>query len=167
MRCGICGKDTMGGNDTSNQVPIYDADALSRHKKAKHPAEYQTALEARRIKTEATKQAQVAEAQRVHDARLAASKPVVSRYRGEEEAETYPSSRLVRYQLYGNNNVRFPDPEAYHQYLNVMATIAGLEAVARAHLTTAWEMGTPVPLEHLDELDRAAHLGGEYKEEAS
>ena len=37
-----------------------------------------------------------------------------------------------------------------------MVEIAGLEAHARVILTRAWEMGTPVTLEHLDELDRAA-----------
>ena len=161
MRCGICNKDTMRDYRTSQQVPIRDGDALGRHKRAEHPAEYRAAIEARRTKAHATRQAQAAEARQVSDARLAASRPVVARDRGEGEPMTCPSSKLARYQLtHGNNlpstDVRFPDPAAYRLYEEIMAEIAGLEGDARGYLTAAWEMGTPVTLEHLDELDRAA-----------
>ena len=163
MKCGICGKDTMRGYGGSGQLPIYDASDLSRHKKADHPTEYQEAIESRRAKTWTTQRAKVAEAQRVSDARLAASRPVVVRNRGEGEPMTCPSSKLARWQLISSWNnqpqktdVRFPDAEAYHEYLSVMARIAGLEIEAKTHLTAAWERGTPVTLEHLDELDRAA-----------
>ena len=142
-------------------LPIRDADALARHKKAEHRAEYDAAITARRAKTWTTQRAKVAEAQRVSDARLAASRPVVARDRGEGEPMTCPSSKLARYQLtHGNNlpstDVRFPDPAAYRLYEEIMAEIAGLEGDARGYLTAAWEMGTPVTLAHLDELDRAA-----------
>ena len=158
MRCGICGKDTMLHPGSGDQLPIYDADALARHKKAEHRAEYYEAIEARRAKAHATRQAKFVEAQRVRDARLAASRPVVMQYAGETEFITGPSSQLARYQVNSSGRVRFPDAEAYNQYLSVMAAIAGLEAEARVHLTGAWEMGTPVTLEHLDELDRAAEV---------
>ena len=159
MRCGICGKDTMLHPGSGDQLPIYDADALARHKKAEHRAEYYEAIEARRAKAWTTKLLKAAEAQRVRDARLAASRPVVMQYAGETELITGPSSQLARYQVNSSGRVRFPDAEAYHQYESVMATIAKLEGLARTYLTEAWQMGTPVTLEHLDELDRAAIEG--------
>ena len=164
MRCGICGKDTMlGYHLATGRVarPIYGVSDLNHHKAMEHPTEYSAAIAARRTKAQATRQAQAAEAQRVSDARLAASRPVVIRQRGEGETTTRPSSEIRRWELSvyqgrPNTDVRFPDAGAYAQYLGVMVTIAGLEAKARMHLTRAWEMGTPVTLEHLDELDRAA-----------
>ena len=160
MRCGICGQTTKQGYQ-GEQVPIYNAYSLNRHKKAEHPTEYLAARVARRAKAQATKQAKAAEAHRVGDARLAASRPVVYRYHGEGEPETYPSSKVARWHLMGWNgepltDVRFPDAEAYLQYECVMELIAKLEAKARVPLTAAWEMGTPVTLQHLYELDRAA-----------
>ena len=160
MRCGICGKDTMLGYRGIRSQIYHPAD-LDYHKRVEHPEEYQAARAARRTKAQATKATKAVEAQRVSDARLAASRPVVVRYHGEGEPITHPSSKVARYQVSGKDNhpvtdVRFPDAEAYAQYLGVMVTIAGLEAKARMHLTRAWEMGTPVTLEHLDELDRAA-----------
>ena len=161
MRCGICGKTTMRGNITGEQVPISGVYFLNRHKRTEHQAEYWAAIEARRAKAETTKQAKAAEAQRVSDARLQASKPVVVRYLGVEELMTFPSSKVARYQVGASLNgpktgVRFPDAEAYRLYECIMVAIAGLEAEARVHLTAAWVMGTPVTLEHLDELDRVA-----------
>mgnify|MGYP001577282354 CR=1 FL=1 len=158
MRCGICGKDTMRHPRSGDQIPMHDHDALSRHKILEHPIEYRAAREARQAKADATRRAKVAEAQRVSDVRLAASRPVVMQYAGETELITGPSSQLARYQVNSSGRVRFPDAEAYRQYQRVMATITGLEAEARAYLTEAWEMGTPVTLEHLDELDRAAEV---------
>ena len=160
MRCGICGKTTMRGYQ-GEQVPISGVYFLNRHKRTEHQAEYWAVIEARRAKAETTKQAKAAEAQRVSDARLAASRPVVYRYHGEGEPETYPSSKVARWHLMGWNgepltDVRFPDAEAYLQYECVMELIAKLEAKARVPLTAAWEMGTPVTLQHLYELDRAA-----------
>ena len=160
MRCGICGKTTMRGHH-GEQVPISSPYFLALHKKAEHPTEYRAAIAARRMNAETTRQAKADEAQRVSDARLAASRPVVYRYHGEGEPETYPSSKVNRWHLMDWNNepetgVRFPDAEAYREYLSVMATIAKLEGLAMTHLTAAWECGTPVTMEHLDELDRAA-----------
>ena len=165
MRCGICNKDTFQGY-RGELVTIYTIDVLNRHKKRDHPTEYRAAIEARRTKMETTKRAKVAEAQRVSDARLAASRPVVVRSRGEEDPETYPSSRLTRYQVRDWNyrsqtDVRFPNPAAYLLYEDTMAEIRGLEGDARGYLLAAWEMGTPVTLEHLDELDLAAKAGQE------
>ena len=161
MRCGICGKDTMRDPRTGDQRPIYDADALNRHKILEHPIEYRAAREARQAKADATRQAKFVEAQRVYDARLAASRPVVIRARGEGKPTTCPSSQVIRYQVssWGGlppTDVRFPDAETYAQYESVMATIVELEAEARVHLTAAWEKGMPVTLADLDELDRAA-----------
>ena len=156
MKCGICGKDTMRGwND--QEVPIYDSGALAQHKRAEHKTEYYAAIEARRTKAETT----AAEAKRVSDARLAASRPVVVRYREWEPPVTYPSSNVHRHEVSDAGSqrltyVRFPDPDRYGDYRSVMAEIVELEAEARGLLTAAWEMGTPVTLEHLDELDRAA-----------
>ena len=158
MRCGICGKDTMRHPRSGDQIPMHDHDALNRHKILEHPIEYRAAREARQAKADATRRAKVAEAQRVSDARLAASRPVVMQYAGETELITGPSSQLARYQVNSSGRVRFPDAEAYHQYESVMATIAKLEGLARTYLTEAWQMGTPVTLEHLDELDRAAEV---------
>ena len=160
MKCGICGKDTRLGYH-GEQVPIYDAHALAQHKKYEHTAEYRAAKAARLAKAQTANQDRAAEAQRVSDARLAASRPVVARLFGSGTPIAYASSKLSRWDVRGGDEhqmiyVRFPDAEAYEQYLSVMATIAGLEAEARVHLTAAWEMGTPVTLEHLDELDRAA-----------
>ena len=160
MRCGICNKDTFQGY-RGELVTIYTIDVLNRHKKRDHPTEYRAAIEARRTKMETTKRAKVAEAQRVSDARLAASRPVVVRDRGEGEPITCPSSALYRWQLNRHVNepgyeVRFPEADAYHRYLGLIAESAGLKAEANMQLAVAWEMGTPVTLEHLDELDRAA-----------
>ena len=161
MRCGICGKTTMRGNSTSGQVSIYNTYALNRHKKAEHPTEYLAAKVARRTKAETTRQAKAAEAHRVGDARLAASRPVVYRYHGEGEPETYPSSKVARWHLMGWDgepltDVRFPDAEAYKEYEHIMAEIARLEVGAKLLLTLAWERGIPITLEHLDELDLTA-----------
>ena len=160
MRCGICGKDTMLGYQGIPR-PIMDAADLNSHKRVEHPEEYQAAREARRAKAQASKDAKAAEAQRVSAARLAASRPVVVRYLSKAEPITLPSSRLARWQLNyktsdGGAEVRFPEAAAYQRYESVMAEIASLAAEVRVHLTAAWEMGTPVTLEHLDELDRAA-----------
>ena len=160
MKCGICGKGTMRGwND--QEVPIYSRDALRQHKRAEHKTEYYAAIDARRTKA----QAKATEAQRVSDARLAASRPVVVQSAGDTGPITYPSSRLRRFDVCGWNGsaqtvVRFPDPEAYRLYEEIMAEISKLEGHARVYLTTAWEMGWPVTLDALDELDRAALLGG-------
>ena len=165
MRCGICGKDTMRHPRSGAQIPMHDQDALNRHKILEHPIEYRAAREARQAKAQATKQTKDAEAQRVSDARLAASRPVVVRSAGDTGPITYPSSRLRRFDVYGWNgsaqtNVRFPEAEAYRLYEEIMAEISKLEGDARVYLTTAWEMGWPVTLDALDELDRAALLGG-------
>ena len=77
MKCGICGKTTMRGNITGEQVPISGVYFLNRHKRTEHQAEYWAVIEARRAKAQATKQAKAAEAHRVSDARLQASKPIV------------------------------------------------------------------------------------------
>ena len=156
MKCGICGKTTMRGY-YGEGYPIYDRGDLAQHKKYEHKAEYRAAIEARRTKAEIAK----AEAQRVSDARLAASRPVVYRSFGQGEPETYPSSKVTWQQVKGwdgqiRTDVRFPDAQAYEEYKCVMVEIAGLEAHASVILTRAWELGTPVTLEHLDELDRAA-----------
>ena len=162
MRCGICGKDTMRHPRSGDQVRMHDHDALNRHKILEHPIEYRAAREARQAKADAIRQAKAAETRRVSDARLAASKPVVIRYHGEGEPETYPSSQVIRYQVSSWNNqpqktdVRFPDADAYRLYEEIMAEIGKLEIEAREELTAAWDMGTPVTLEHLDELDHAA-----------
>ena len=162
MRCGICGKDTMRHPRSGDQVPMYDQDALNRHKILEHPIEYWAAREARQAKADATRRAKVAEAQRVSDARLAASRPVVIRYPDGGETLTRPSSILARFQVHDldigqpQTVVRFPDPDRYGDYRSVMAEIVELEAEARGLLTAAWEMGTPVTLADLDELDRAA-----------
>ena len=160
MKCGICGKDTWLGFRGETRK-IYDARDLARHKKANHPKEWVAARDARRTKAETTKQAKVTEEQRVRDARLAASKPVVVRYRDWETPVSYPSSNVARHQVSSltdqpHGYVRFPDAEAYKGYLSAMAELAGWEAEARAYLIVAWTKGTPVTLEHLDELDRAA-----------
>ena len=160
MKCGICNKTTMLGYH-DEQVPISSPYLLARHKRYEHRAEHQAAIDARRTKAQTTKQAKATAAQRVSDARLAASRPVVARLFGSGTPIAYASSKLSRWDVRGGDEhqmiyVRFPDAEAYEQYLSVMATIAGLESEARVHLTAAWEMGTPVTLEHLDELDRAA-----------
>ena len=161
MRCGICGKDTMLGNSTTGQALIRNAADLNWHKATEHRAEYLAAIAARRTKAQTARQAKGIEAQRVSDARLAASRPVVVRYHGEGEAITYPSSKVARYQVSGRDNhpvtdVRFPDAEAYQQYERIIAEVTRLEAGARELLTLAWEMGRPVTLEHLDELARAS-----------
>ena len=161
MKCGICNKDMFQGY-RGEMVTIYTADVLNRHKKRDHPTEYRAAIEARRTKMETTKRAKVAEAQRVTDARLAASRPVVIRSRGEGEPVTYPSSNILRHQvdpIFDTSRPRFPDADAYQGYKSLMAQIAGLTAEADVYLTAAWERGTPVTLEHLDELDRAAKAG--------
>ena len=156
MRCGICGKD---GKDGTRSYP-YD---LNAHKRNVHPAEYWAAIESRRTKMQATKATKAVEAQRVSAARLAASRPVVIRYSSKEAPITCPSSQVRRFELNRSRwhgelmtDVRFPEAEAYQRYMNVMGVFAALEAKAREHLTDAWERGTPVTLEHLDELDRAA-----------
>ena len=159
MRCGICGKDTMRHPRSGDQIPMHDHDALNRHKILEHPIEYRAAREARQAKADATKQAKAAEARQVSDARLAASRPVVVRYRGEQEVTTLPSSKILRHQvdpIFDTSRPRFPDADAYQGYKSLMAQIAGLTAEADIYLIIAWEMGTPVTLEHLDELDRAA-----------
>ena len=163
MRCGICGKDTMRDPRTGDQRPIYDADALNRHKILEHPIEYRAAREARQAKAWTTKLLKAVEARRVSDARLAASRPVVALHPNEKELKTYPSSKVARHQVRSWDGgqltaVRFPEPEVYRLYLSIMGDIAQLEAEAQVRLTTAWEMGTPVTLEHLDELDRAAEV---------
>ena len=143
----------------NQQVPIRDGDALGRHKRAEHPTEYQAAIEARRAKAHATRQANAVEARQVSDARLAASRPVVVRYRGEQEVTTLPSSKILRHQvdpIFDTSRPRFPDADAYQGYKSLMAQIAGLTAEADIYLIIAWEMGTPVTLADLDELDRAA-----------
>lgn len=160
MKCGICGKDTFLGFH-GEQIKIYNVDTLNRHKKADHPKEFLAARVTRRAKAETTRQAQEAEAQRVSAARLAASRPVVIRSLGQGEPIICPSSKLARWQLnwHGGDpgaEVRFPDAQAYREYERIMVQIAGLNATATAVLIAAWERGTPVTLEHLDELDRAA-----------
>ena len=158
MRCGICGKD--GTDRTMLKLRSFPYD-LNEHTRNAHPAEYQAAIAARRTKAQTARQTKAVEAQRVSDARLAASRPVVIRFRGEGESRTCPSSKVARHEVRDWNDkpmthVRFPDAEAYQQYERIMVTIAGLEAGARELLTLAWEMGRPVTLAHLDELDRAA-----------
>ena len=79
MRCGICGKTTMRGYQ-GEQVPISSIYFLNQHKRVEHRAEYWDARVARRAKAlarETTKRTKAAEAQRVSDARLQASRPVV------------------------------------------------------------------------------------------
>ena len=157
MNCAICGKTTMLGYH-GEQVPIRDAHALAQHKRLEHPAAYQVTIAARRTKAWTTKLAKVAEIQRVYDARLAASRPVVYSYNGV--TTTCPSSDVMRWHIFSGGatqtDVRFPDAAAFRLYEEIKEEIAKLEADARGHLTCAWEMGTPVTLEHLDELDRAA-----------
>ena len=157
MKCGICGKDTFLGF-RGEQIQIRDHRVLNQHKRAEHRAEYVAAVDSRRAKMETTRQAKAAEAQRVGDARLAASRPVVERAWRVNVPVTYPSSNVRRYQVSGDHatTVRFPDAAAYRQYERIMEGIAALEVEARIHLTAAWERGTPVTLEHLDALDRAA-----------
>ena len=166
MKCGLCGKSTMLGF-RGEPIKIYGADMLNHHKRREHPTEFQAARVARQAKTETTKQAKAAEAQRVSDARLAASRPVVVRQQGVADPVAYPSSAIHRWQLstYDNNqpntDVRFPAAEPYQLYQGTMGVIAVLEAEAKVHLTDAWERGTPVTLEDLEELDRAVPLAGE------
>ena len=115
MKCGICSKTTMRGYNTSVRVPISSVYYLNQHKAADHPAEYQAAREAHRTKAEIAK----AETQRISDARLAASRPVVARHPWSDENEpvTYPSSKVSRFDVTDwagepRSIVRFPDAQA-------------------------------------------------------
>ena len=138
MNCAICGKTTMLGYH-GEQVPIRDAHALAQHKRLEHPAAYQVTIAARRTKARATKLAEDAELQRVHDARLAASRPVVYSYNGV--TTTCPSSDVMRWHIFSGGkaqtDVRFPDAAAYREYERIMAEVTRLEAGARELLTVA------------------------------
>ena len=121
-------------------------------------------LEARREKRHATRAAQDAETKQRGLARLAASQPVVVREYGQNSdgavvrgiglVSTYPSSMVRRIDLW-DLRPRFPDPAAYAQYQEIQAQITELEKKAQEFLVTAWETGPLVPLEHLEERDRA------------
>lgn len=156
MKCGLCGKDTMLGYH-GEQRKIYDTSDLARHKSAEHKDEVLAAQAARSRKAATAKQ----EANRVAQARLAASRPVIARYRGSGTPSIFPSSRLRPLELKSLNgvplsDVRFPDPARFSEYEALVAQIAEIQAQTQAVLISAWETGQPVPLEHLAELDSAA-----------
>ena len=152
MKCGICGEETRKGHQGIMEE-------LTMHKKIDHPKEYQAMLEARREKRDAAKAAEASEAKRRGAKRLAASQPVVARNTTSVNGlvSTFPSSNLRRFELSPSrlSRPRFPGPAAYSLYQDIWRQITELEKTAQEFLVVAWETGTLVTLEHLDELDRA------------
>ena len=157
MKCGICGEDTRKGS-YGQPIRLLTTRELVYHKKYDHPKEYEAILRARREKRDATKAAAFSETKRRQAARLAASKPAVARAVGDGLVYTRPSSMIQRYAIAPFNGLsrpRFPDLTAYAQYQEIHAQILELEIKAQEFLVQAWENGALIPLEHLDELDRA------------
>lgn len=158
MKCGICNDSNPTytyiylNGDTSAPLPVRDAGDLVTHKRQQHHDEWMASLQ-RRKDTKAVRERQERDyAQRRREAGVKAGRTVLFRWADEVEVEITATSMVAAYNLPG---YRYPEPVAFGHYEGLKEHSARLQREAAAFLALAYETGSPVPQEDMDQV-RAA-----------
>lgn len=172
MKCGLCQSETMNvygsdGETILREKPIRNASDLWDHKHKEHQKELGAARHAAVDKRKEREQAENVASEHRKELRAAASKPAIMvrgrGWTGKQEPEwvliTTAELSLTAGRADQEFPIRYPEPEIFEVYNDLLTRIADLQEEAKDTLKRAWEAGLEISEGEID----AVHAAGEVE----